>query len=109
MLYKLLQAAQLDKSAIIPVAVNYDQHLKAWQQGQVDVVITFEPVASQLLNQGADKLFDSRKIPDTIFDVLAVKPEIIATHAAQIKTLVAAHFRARHYFCRMPLIKWQHG
>ena len=102
MLYKLLQAAQLDKSAIIPIAVNYDQHLKAWQQGHIDVVITFEPVASQLLNQGAYKLFDSRKIPDTIFDVLAMKSEIMANHADQIKTLVAAHFLARHYFYHNP-------
>lgn len=98
MLYKLLQAANVDKSAIIPVEVDYDQHIAAWNQGQIDIIITFEPVASQLLAQGAYKIFDSRKTPDTIFDVLAVKSDVLKSHAAQIKHLVAAHFLARHYF-----------
>lgn len=102
MLYKLLQAAQLEKSAIIPVAVNYDQHLTAWKQNQVDAIITFEPIASQLLHQGAYKVFDSRKIPDTIFDVLAVKTDVITRYAANISNVVAAHFRARQYFYRNP-------
>ena len=102
MLHKLLQAAQLEKSAIMPIAVNYDQHLSAWQQKKVDVIISFEPVASQLLAQGAYKLFDSRKIPDTIFDVLAIRSDILSIHTAHIQTLVAAHFRARQYFYRNP-------
>jgi NitT/TauT family transport system substrate-binding protein len=102
MLYKLLQDAKLEKSAIIPIAVNYDQHIAAWNSGKIDVVITFEPVASQLLQQGAHKIFDSRKIPDTIFDVLAVKSEVIQDHADYIESLVAAHFRARQYFYRNP-------
>lgn len=98
MLYKLLQAAALGKSAIIPVAVNYDQHIAAWKHNQVDVLITFDPTASQLQNQGAHKIFDSRKIPDTIFDVLAVKSELISSHNEQLKKLVSAHFQARQYF-----------
>jgi NitT/TauT family transport system substrate-binding protein len=98
MLYKLLHAARLEKSAIIPVEVNYDQHITAWNQGKIDAVITFEPVASQLLNQGAHKLFDSRKIPDTIFDVLAVKSDVMEKQGAHIENLIAAHFRARRYF-----------
>ncbi len=102
MLYKLLQAANLEKSAIIPIAVNYDQHIAAWNQGQIDAVITFEPVASQLLQQGAHKVFDSRKIPDTIFDVLAVKSEVLISHATYLQSLVAAHFRARRYFYHNP-------
>ncbi|MDP3009165.1 MAG: ABC transporter substrate-binding protein [Methylococcales bacterium] len=98
MLYKLLQAANVDKSAIIPVEVDYDQHIAAWNQGQIDIIITFEPVASQLLAQGAYKIFDSRKTPDTIFDVLAVKSDVLKSHASNIKHLIAAHFLARHYF-----------
>lgn len=98
MLYKLLQAAALEKSAIIPVAVNYDQHIAAWKHNQVDVLITFDPTASQLQNQGAYKIFDSRKIPDTIFDVLAVKSELISSYEDQLKKLVSAHFQARQYF-----------
>lgn len=98
MLYKLLQAAALENSAIIPVAVNYDQHIAAWKQNRVDVVITFEPIASQLQNLGAHKIFDSRKIPDTIFDVLAVKSSLISSHGEQLKRLVFAHFQARQYF-----------
>lgn len=97
-LYKLLKAAQLEKSAIIPVEVNYDRHITAWNRRQIDAVITFEPVASQLLNQGAYKIFDSRKIPDTIFDVLAVRSDVMEKQAAHIEHLIAAHFRARQYF-----------
>ncbi|CAG1770530.1 hypothetical protein BAC3_01128 [uncultured bacterium] len=102
MLHKLLEAAQLEKSDIVPIKVNYDQHIVAWNQGKVDAVITFEPIASQLLDQGAHKIFDSRKIPDTILDVLAIKSDILKTHHNHIKSLIAAHFRARRYFYQNP-------
>ena len=97
MLHELLKAAKLERSAVIPVAVNYDQHLAVWNQNQVDVLVTFEPIASQLLERGAYKIFDSREIPNTIFDVLAVKTELINSHRQAIENLVSAHFQARQY------------
>lgn len=98
MLHKLLDYAKLNKTDIIPIELTFDQHLDAWDKNKIDAVITFEPVTSQLLNKGAYKIFDSRKIPNTIFDVLAIKTDILTTQYQHVKSLIAAHFRARNYF-----------
>lgn len=102
MLYKLLEFAKLKKSDIITVELTFDQHLNAWTENKIDVLITFDPLASQLLAQGAYKIFDTRKIPDTIFDVLAIKTELLKKQNNHIESLIAAHFRARSYFYQNP-------
>lgn len=102
MLDATLAAAKLAPGdiEIIPLTVN--QHLDAYQSGQVDAVVTFDPVRSELLALGAHSLFDSSKIPGRIVDVLAVRSELSDSYAPQLKALVAAHFRALDYMEREP-------
>lgn len=90
---KLLDAAGLPASALMLVDLPMDRQLAAWQNGEVDAVITYEPTASRLLHKGAHKLFDSRQMPDTIFDVLAVRSDRAKDRRAVLDALVAAHFR----------------
>ncbi len=96
MLHKTLEAAHLKLTDVVPININ--DHLAAWQNEQVDALISYDPLASTLLEQGATLLFDSRKLPDTIFDVLAVKTDAIQKNPDAIKALVAGHFRALKYF-----------
>lgn len=94
-LEKLLEAARLSRSALIRVNLPVgQQQIEAWQGNKVDAVITYEPAASKLLDLGARRLFDSRQMPDTIFDVLAVRADRIQGNQTALKSLVAAHFRA---------------
>lgn len=103
MLSEALSAASLSREDVKPVALRVDQQYAAWQQGQIDAAITYEPVASQLLALDAVKLFDSRQIPDAIIDVLALRSDVLDTaHAGAIRHLISAHLKALAHIHRNP-------
>ncbi len=101
-LNRLLAAARLSREDVEVVPLTWDRHMIAWQEGLVDVLITFEPVAGQLRRDGARVLFDSRAIPDTIFDVLAVTEEASRVHRNSIQHLTEGYFRALEYLRTNP-------
>lgn len=102
MLDAVLHRAALTPSDVQVVAVTVDQHAAAYREHVVDAVITFEPVTSQLLQQGARTLFTSAEIPGRIVDVLAVQRAALETHPAAIRALLAGHFRAREAWLNQP-------
>ncbi|MGZ5007616.1 MAG: substrate-binding domain-containing protein [Methylobacter sp.] len=102
-LTEALLAAGLSASDVKLVTLNIDKHLDAWNSNQVDAITTYEPVASQLLKQEGVRLFDSRQVPDTIVDVLAIHNDALdLSHASAIKSLLATHFRTLDYLNRNP-------
>ena len=101
-LHKLLTAAGLPASAVSAIPVNPEGHLEAWRSGQLDALITYEPTATRLKAEGARNIHDSRDMPNTIFDVLAVRPEAATRHQETLKKLVAGHFRALRHFRSNP-------
>lgn len=103
MLHEVLLAAGIPQSEVEIVAARVDEHPALWADGGVDALITFEPTSSQLERQGAVRLFDSRSMPDTIFDVLAVRPERAAQHRQALRTLLTGHFRALRHLRHNPL------
>lgn len=103
MLVKVLQNAQLEKDDVYLVELNIDRHLVGWQRKKFDAVITYEPVATQLLADGMHKLFDSRQIPNTIMDVLVIRNDAIDSRQAKaLRHLIAAHFRALRHLKHNP-------
>jgi len=103
MLAEVLQTAGLTRQDVRLEKILVDQQVAAWQRRAVDAFITYEPVAAQLLAKGMTRLFDSRQIPDTIMDVLAVRMEALdAHHAKAFQHLVSAHFQALDAIVRNP-------
>ncbi|MGZ8222981.1 MAG: ABC transporter substrate-binding protein [Methylobacter sp.] len=103
MLTEVLRAAGLTKADVELVVLNVDRHREAWDRNEVDAVTCYEPLASRLLEQGGIKLFDSRRIPNTIVDVLAIRNDALGfSHAGAIHHLLSAHFRALDYLNRNP-------
>lgn len=103
MLVKVLQSAQLEKGDVHLVELNIDKHLTGWQQRKFDAVITYEPVATQLLANGMHKLFDSRQIPNTIMDVLVIRNDAINYRQTKaLRHLIASHFRALSHLKHNP-------
>jgi NitT/TauT family transport system substrate-binding protein len=94
MLVKLLAAAGLDRSAVDVRNLPVDAHWAAWKRGDVDAVVTYEPAVSKLAEAGANRLFDSRQLPETIFDVLAVNRARLAGRSDALRELLSAHFRS---------------
>lgn len=103
MLASVLRAAGLSGRDIKPVPFTIAQHHDAWVHNQVDALVTYEPVASRLLAQGANKLFDSRQISNTVVDVLAIRGDVLdRSHADAIRHLISAHLQALDYLSRNP-------
>lgn len=98
MLHKLLKIAHLNQDQVITVNLGISEQIQAWQNGKIDVLITFEPVAGKIIATGATLLFDSRQIPDTIFDVLAIRSDVAQKYKETLEALTLAHFKTLDYF-----------
>jgi NitT/TauT family transport system substrate-binding protein len=99
-LAEALAQAGLSEHAITPVELPLTEQVAAWKAGRVDAMVTYEPTAALLQALGAVRLFDSRRMPDTIFDVLAVRSDRIENHATALRETVQTHFRMRAYLNR---------
>jgi NitT/TauT family transport system substrate-binding protein len=102
LLAEILRAGSLSRDDLKLVPLSVDKHLAAWRQNELDAVVTYEPVASDLLEQGAHRLFDSRQIPNTIVDVLAIRNDRLELNAAAIRHLLQSHFKALDHLRRNP-------
>jgi len=88
-----LAAAGLNRTSVQVVNLPSDRQLAAWRANEVDGLVCYEPTATLLQREGARRIFDSRQMPDTILDVLAIRTDRIAGREENLKALVAAHFR----------------
>lgn len=99
-----LRQAGLSPTEVQRIPLTADHHYQAWKAGEVDAVITFDPVITQLQALGAVKLFDSRQMPDMIVDVLAVHTPLLRNPAylPALRELVGAHFKALEHLRQSP-------
>lgn len=93
MLELLLNKVNLSRQQmrLFPIHIGENQ-AEAWQRHLVDVLISFEPYASQLKHLGAKVAFTSRDFPQRIFDVLVIRNDRLNEQQNNIKTLLQAHF-----------------
>lgn len=91
-LAKLLEAATLSPAEVTLVDIPPDRQVAAWQQGEIDVAVTYEPTASRLARLGARLLYDSSELPELILDVLAVWEDRLSWRDGPLTALVASHF-----------------
>ncbi len=97
LLSRALEKVPLRPEDLTVVPLTEGEIEEAFRKGAVDAVVTFEPVRSRLLAEGAVALFDSRRIPDEIFDVLVVRAEAARRYPEYIERLRAAWFEALGY------------
>ncbi|MBE0439616.1 MAG: ABC transporter substrate-binding protein [Gammaproteobacteria bacterium] len=102
MLHELLKAAQLTLNDVIIDSATVDQHYDRMTHGISDAVITFEPIASSLLDLGYSTLFDSSQIPNKIIDVLVTKQSVIDQQPHNISALVSAQWQSLAYMQAKP-------
>ena len=92
-----LNQAKLENDDVQVVYVPADEQEAAYTSGQVDAVVTFEPIKSRLKQHGAHVLFDSSEVPDLIVDVLVVRTDQLDKQSENIFQLVQAYAKARSY------------
>lgn len=96
-LTRILENANLSLEDIEVVSLGVSEHEEAYKQNLVDAVITFEPVRSNLLKEGATILFDSTQIPKEIVDVLVTSQDTIDNRPEALEKLVKGWFRSLEY------------
>ena len=74
----------------------------AFERGQVDAAVTFDPYRAQMVRAGAVTLFDSRQMPGEIVDVVAVRESALTHHARCIDALLGGWFAALDYLRSNP-------
>lgn len=97
-----LKEAGLSSHDINLVPLNINDHLHAWTNREVDALVSFEPVRSQLLSLGGNEIFDSSRIPGRILDVLVVRSDAIHRYRQNLTNLVAGYFAALDYLQHNP-------
>jgi NitT/TauT family transport system substrate-binding protein len=97
MLSRLLEKAELSIDDVTVFPMPESRQLSHYLSGKSDVVITFEPVKTNLLNNGAHVLFDSSQIPNEIFDLIVVHEDVYLQRKDDICSVVHSWFKTLDY------------
>ncbi|MFO7529300.1 MAG: ABC transporter substrate-binding protein [Marinobacter sp.] len=100
LLLNLLDRAGIERDKVTIVDLSMDEHVSAWQRGDLDAVACYEPTASTVVGLGGVRLFDSSQLPETIFDVLVVTRAFAAPRREAVRALLEAHFAGLRHLVR---------
>lgn len=103
-----LNTAGLGYKDISPVHLTHDQQEAAWVSGELDALVTYEPLTSRLVERGAHRLYDTRHTPGLILDVLVVRVDAIEKQPSVIETLARGWFQAKAHIEHNPVdTRWR--
>jgi NitT/TauT family transport system substrate-binding protein len=92
----------MQASDVNVVHLESNEQPSAFDKGQVDGAVTFDPYRMQFLKLGAKILFDSTQIPGEIVDLVAVRASVIQKRPKAVHALLAGWFAAIDYMARDP-------
>jgi NitT/TauT family transport system substrate-binding protein len=101
-LSRALALNDMQASDVNIVHLESNEQPAAFEKGQVDAAVTFDPYRGQFLAAGAKTLFDSTQIPGEIVDLLAVRASVIDKQPNSIQGLLRGWFDAIDYMQREP-------
>ena len=82
---RALEQYQVDPKTVDVVSFTVDESLGAFENKQIDAVVTFEPFRTKLLNAGAIEIYSSRQMPNEIVDVLVTRKSTIKKRKASLR------------------------
>lgn len=92
----------MQASDITVVQMESNEQPTAFEKGQVDGAVTFDPYRTQLLQHGGSTLFDSTRIPGEIVDLVVVRESVLDKQSKAVQTLLVGWFKAIDYLQREP-------
>lgn len=102
MLNRTLDKAGLKRSDVTVFSMPETQQTKFYRDGKADVVITYEPMKSELEKDGAHVLFDSSQIPNEIFDILVIHEDVYQQHRDDACYVARQWFKTLAYMQQHP-------
>jgi len=101
-LSRALAVNGMQASDVNVVHLESNEQPTAFENGQVDGAVTFDPYRAQFLRAGARTLFDSTQIPGEIVDLLAVRATVFDRQPKALQALLSGWFAAIDYMKRDP-------
>ena len=101
-LSRALAVNGMQASDVNVVHLESNEQAAAFEKGQVDGAVTFDPFRAQFLRAGASPLFDSTQIPGEIVDLLALRASVVDKQPKAVAALLAGWFDAIDYMKRDP-------
>jgi NitT/TauT family transport system substrate-binding protein len=92
----------MQASDVNVVHLESNEQPSAFEKGQVDGAVTFDPYRCPVPRAGATTLFDSTQIPGEIVDLLAVRATVIEGFPRPIQALLPGGTGAIDYMKREP-------
>jgi NitT/TauT family transport system substrate-binding protein len=92
----------MQASDVNVVHLESNEQPGAFEKGDVDGAVTFDPYRAQFLRAGASTLFDSRQMPGEIVDIVAVRARVLDEQPRSVRALVDGWFGALDYMAREP-------
>lgn len=93
-LSRALALSGMQSSDVKVVHLESNEQPAAFEKGQVDAAVTFDPYRTELLRAGGTTLFDSTRIPGEIVDLIAVRKGAIDEKPQAIAALLGGWFAA---------------
>jgi NitT/TauT family transport system substrate-binding protein len=94
LLDRALKQAGLAVSDVRLVNLPPYRHLSAFRSREVDAVVTYEPVRSQIIDAGGVELFSTISTPFDVLRTLVIRRDYLESHLPQAETLCIAWQRA---------------
>ena len=85
---------------LIPIEIG--QHAKAYKEGVVDALVTYEPSKTKVMQLGAHEIFNSSQIPFEVIDILITNENVLIEKKAALQTLIKAWYRAIEWIKQNP-------
>jgi len=92
----------MQASDVNVVHLESNEQPTAFEKGEVDGAVTFDPYRAQFLKADATTLFDSTRIPGEIVDLVAVRATVFDKQPRSVQALLSGWFDAIDYMKREP-------
>jgi len=101
-LSRALALSDMQAGDVNVVHMESNEQPSAFDKGQIDGAVTFDPYRGQLLTAGATTLFDSTRIPGEIVDLVAVRASVLEQQPKAVRELLVGWFKAIDYLKQEP-------
>ncbi len=101
-LHRALEQAQLGLQDVQRVYEGPAESERTLREGQTDAAVAYEPYCQRMVAAGGHVLFDSRRMPDEIVDVLVLRRRFLQAHPEKVDMLLRGWFAALAFMREHP-------
>ncbi len=94
MLARFTEKFDISSSDLTVKYVDIPAQESAWQNEDIDLLITYEPIRTKLISTGAHEIFTSKDIPNEIIDVFLIREKGLAEHESNLTAFLNGWFKA---------------